>query len=92
MPNGVAVPRSQNFYEGSENVRRPVTPIQVLPYRKTSTLDNLYPTGNGMSSADRDRRMVGATRSPSGQSEDTFGKSLWLKNQEPISIYNKTFG
>lgn len=95
MPNGSAAPRSQNFYEGSESVRQPqFKTIQQVPgtYRRTSTLDNLYPTGNGMDDQGRQRQMMGISSSAIGQSSDSFEKSIWLRNPEQPTLYNKTFG
>lgn len=95
MPDGVAE-RSQSFYDGSEAVRNPsFRPVQMQPYRRTSTLDNLFPTGNGMGSQDRQRQMMGIGSSAIGQSPDTFDKSLWLRNpvqQQQATIYAKNYG
>lgn len=90
-----AVDRSQDFYDGSESVRKPsFQPVRLAPYRRTSTLDNLFPTGNGMGQRDTQRAMMGLSRSSIGQSEDTFDKSLWIQNsQQPVArdLYSKTY-
>jgi hypothetical protein len=93
--NGVA-DRSQDFFEGSESVRKPsFKPVRIQSYRRTSTLDNLYPTGNGMAQRDTQRVMLGIPRSSIGQSDETFDKSLWLPRDHPesfsASLYNKTY-
>ena len=91
MPNGVA--RSKDFFEASESVRQPsFRPVQLDPYRRTSTLDNLFPTGNGMGEQDKQRSLMGIQHSAIGQSTDTFDKSLWLRSERPPSLYNKTYG
>lgn len=87
--------RSQDFYDGSEASRHPsFRPVQVEPYRRTSTLDNLFPTGNGMGEMDKQRALLGVPRSPIGQSESTYNTSLWLRNERPqaTSLYSKTYG
>jgi hypothetical protein len=89
-----AVDRSHDFYDGSESVRHPAfRPVQVEPYRRTSTLDNLFPTGNGMAERDTQRVMMGIPRSPIGQSDDTFERSIWLRNdtRPSVSLYSKTY-
>lgn len=95
MPNGVA--RSQDFYEGSESARQPnFRSMQQGAgggYRRTSTLDNLLPSGNGMAEPDKQRALYGVQHSAVGQSEATFDKSLWLTGgARTESLYNKTFG
>lgn len=93
MPGGTA--RSQDFFAGSENVRHPqFQPVQMLPYRRTSTLDNLFPTGNGMGTQDKQRQMMGVRTSAIGQSSDTFDKSLWLRNpgEAQTTLYAKNYG
>jgi hypothetical protein len=87
--------RSQDFYDGSETSRHPAfRPVRVEPYRRTSTLDNLFPTGNGMGEQDKQRALMGIGRSAIGQSGETFDKSLWIRNQpSPAdSLYSKTYG
>lgn len=91
--------RSQDFYEGAENVREPqFRTIQQSEgprvYRRTSTLDNILPTGmgNGMGSADKERYFMGIPRSQAGQSEGTYNKSILLNASQQSSIYSKTFG
>jgi len=74
---------------GAESVREPQfhTAQQVRPgYRKISVLDTLQPTGNGMSSVDRQRQMFGIRTL--GQGEDTADKSMWLQNPSNPSLYN----
>jgi hypothetical protein len=95
MPDGVA-DRSQSFYNGSEAVRNPAfRPVQMQPFQRTSTLDSLMPTGNGMGDQDKQRQMMGIGTSAIGQSQDTFDKSLWLRNpaqQQQATIYAKNYG
>lgn len=87
--------RSQDFYDGSEASRSPsFRPIQTEPYRRTSTLDNLFPTGNGMGEQDKQRALMGVRHAPIGQSDSTYQSSLWLRNEQPqaTSLYSKTYG
>lgn len=93
MANGVA-DRSQSFYDGSESARASLPTFQT--YRRTSTLDNLFPTGNGMADQDRERVLMGIPRSPIGQSTNTFNQSIWLRNQgqddqTAAALYDKTY-
>jgi len=61
-------------------------------YRRTSTLDTLKPSGNGMADADRNRLLMGINRSKVGQSDETFDKSLWLGNTKPVPRYENSIG
>lgn len=93
--NGVA-DRSQDFYDGSEGSRQPsFRPVRLAPYRRTSTLDNLLPSGNGMAEPDKQRSIMGINRSTIGQSNDTFDKSLWIPKTHSesftASLYNKNY-
>lgn len=95
MPNGVA--RSQDFFEGSERSRMPEFHTMQQgaggAYRRTSTLDNLLPSGNGLAEPDKQRALIGVKHSPVGQSDETFDRSLWLNGgARTESLYNKTFG
>lgn len=90
MPNGIG--RTADFTDGSERVREPqFQPVQTEQYRRTSVLDNLLPTGNGLGARDKQRQIMGINHSAIGQSEGNFDKSLWLRNEVPESRY-KNFG
>lgn len=91
--NGVA-DRSQDFYNGSESARASLPAFST--YKRTSTLDNLFPTGNGMADQDRERLLMGVPHSPIGQSTNTFNQSIWLRNQPQdqetaAALYDKTY-
>lgn len=86
MPNGVG--RTFSFHNGSEAVRNP--PSSLTPegrYRNTSVLDNLEPSGNGVSAPDRQRMLMNVTGSPNGLSTSTFDRSLWLRSERPAAMY-----
>lgn len=88
MPNGIG--RTADFHDGSERVREPqFQSMQQVrgDYRRISVLDNLLPSGNGMSEADKSRVVMGVNQSAIGQSEGNFDKSLWLRNQAPAARY-----
>lgn len=94
--NGVAG-RTAEMVGGSESAREPSarTVQQVgFGYRKTSVLDNLQPSGNGMSGLDKQRQMFGIKSL--GQDQETADKSMWLKNPSNPnpSLYNtnQSFG
>lgn len=81
--------RTAQMIDGAERVREPEfrTMQQVgFGYRKTSVLDNLQPSGNGMSGLDKQRQMFGIRSL--GQGEETADKSMWLKNPSNPSLYN----
>lgn len=87
--------RTAEMIGGAESAREPSfrTMQQVgLGYRKTSVLDNLQPSGNGMSGLDKQRQMFGIKTQ--GQDEETADKGLWLRNQSNPnpSLYNTNFG
>jgi hypothetical protein len=92
MANGEG--RTAAMVDGAERVREPqFRTVQQAPgrYVRTSVLDNLQPSGNGVSALDRQRLLLGVNKSAIGQSDDTFDKGLWLRNERPPSLY-KTFG
>lgn len=92
MSNGSG--RNSEMVEGAIRVREPQFRTQQQgagSYRRTSILDNLTPTGNGMSGLDKQRVTMGITRSSIGLSENTFEKGLWLRSERSPSLYN-TFG
>ncbi len=76
--------RTQQFqFGGAESTRPPQfrtmqTGAGRGGYRNTSVLDNLQPSGNGMSAQDKQRSLYGVNRSTLGTSNSTFDKSLWL--------------
>lgn len=81
---------------GSEFSRQPEqfhTLQQVVNpgYKKTSTLDQLFPSMNGRGEQDQQRLLMGGMHSPMGESSDTFDRSLWLRNEQPKSIYDLTY-
>lgn len=81
--------RTSEMIGGAESVREPEfrTMQKVgMGYRKTSVLDNLQPSGNGMSGLDKQRQMFGIKSL--GQDEETADKSMWLKNPSNPSLYN----
>lgn len=81
--------RTAQMVDGAESVREPEfrTMQQVgLGYRKTSVLDNLQPSGNGMSGLDRQRQMFGIKSL--GQDENTADRGMWLRNPSNPSLYN----
>lgn len=92
--NGAAG-RTAEMVGGAENAREPS--FQTMQqqhaamgfgYRKTSILDNLQPSGNGMSGLDKQRQMYGIKSL--GQDQETADKGLWLKgtsNPNP-ALYN----
>lgn len=85
MDNGAG--RTAQFNDGSERVREPqFHSMQQVEgnYRRTSVLDNLKPTGNGLGTADRQRQLMGINQSAIGQSEGNFDKSLWLRIANPV--------
>lgn len=72
--------RMQTFGAGAEAVRSPQPrSVALRPYRRTSVLDSLQPSQNGMGSVDHQREMYGVKGSASGESEETFDKSLWIR-------------
>lgn len=84
--------RTAEMVDGAERVREPRFSVQTeSKYRRTTVLDNLMPTGNGISALDQQRRLMGGRGSGSGSSKDTFEKRLWLDQQPSPSLY-KTFG
>lgn len=90
MPNGQG--RTAQMIEGAERVRQPRFSVQTASkYTRTSVLDNLRPTGNGVGAQDQQRRLMGGRGSGVGSSQDTFEKRLWLDQQPSPSLY-KTFG
>lgn len=80
MPNGAG--RSMNFAEGAERVR-------TGGFKFTSVLDNVMPSGNGLSATDRQRSLMGVDRAPIGQSTTTYDKSLWLRQGRPAYLQNQ---
>jgi hypothetical protein len=103
MANGIAVPeeplagRSQEFQEAATRVRQPqFRTLQnavgggLRTYRRTSLLDNLQPSRNALGSMDWERAKLGVPKSPIGQSDSTFDKSLWLRAERPPDL--KAFG
>lgn len=94
MANGEATGRTAEMVDGAERVReaRFRTAQQVVGnYRNTSVLDNLQPSGNGLSAMDRQRALLGVRQSSLGSSSETYDKSLWLRNERPAALY-KNFG
>ena len=86
MANGVG--RVGAFHAAAESVREgPPTLTPEGNYRRTSVLDNLQPSGNGMSSPDRERLLMNISGSALGRSESTFDQSLWLRSERPASMY-----
>ena len=90
MANGVG--RVGAFHAAAESVRSgPPTLTPEGGYRRTSVLDTLQPSGNGMSGVDRERLLMNVSGSRLGQAESTFDRSLWLRSERPASLY-KTEG
>lgn len=99
MENGKTEPvasRTAEMVRGSESVREPqFRTMQQRPreggvagapsYRRTSVLDSLQPSGNGMSARDNERQMFGMKSQGLGQ--DTADKSMWLANPSTASLY-----
>lgn len=86
--------RNSEMVQGAVSVREPQFRTQQRSgqnYSRTSVLDNLTPSGNGMSGMDKQRLTMGIHRSAIGLSEDTFDKGLWLRGERSPSLYN-TFG
>lgn len=79
--------RTEEFNGGSESSRSPqfqsVQQQSNRLYTARSVLDNIIPNQNGMGSADLQRHLVGSQDSPSGRSEATFDRQLWLRHREP---------
>jgi hypothetical protein len=98
VPNGVAYGRNNgDFSDGAVQVREPQFSSQSpVVYKRTSVLDNLKPTGNGLAPQDLQRQLVGYTKSTIGQSEGTFDQALWLRQQQTPAMYqqnqNANFG
>ena len=91
MANGEAG-RTAEMVNGAERVREPQFNVQTASkYRRNTVLDNLMPTGNGVSALDQQRRLMGAKGSGIGASQDTSEKRLWLDQPLSPSLY-KTFG
>lgn len=81
--------RTAEMVSGAEHAREPEfrTRQQVgFGYRKTSVLDNLQPSGNGMSGLDKQRQMFGIKSL--GQDQETADKSLWLRSPSNPALYN----
>jgi hypothetical protein len=99
MANGNAAPdepltgRVQQFNDAATKVRAPqFRTLQnvVGNYRRTSILDNLLPSRNALGSMDWERAKLGVPKSPIGQSDTTFDKGLWLRQERPPDL--KTYG
>lgn len=71
--------RSSDFEDGAERVRQPV---RVQNFRPMSNLEEVLPTGNGMSSTDRERLLYGAHDSGIGRSDSDRDKHLYLQNNQ----------
>lgn len=89
--------RTEQMVSASERVREPqFQTMQVGAgrggYRRTSVLDTLQPTGNGMSGQDRQRLLYGVKGSSLGLSTDSFDKSLWLPRTQGNPLYRPTLG
>ena len=85
--------RNAEFANSSEGVREPQfhTAQQIKPpgYQRTSTLDQLLPSDNGLGPQDYRRlAFLGQDHSPLGQSNDTFESSVWLRQQRPRALYD----
>lgn len=90
MPNGEG--RTSNMVDAAERVREPRFSVQTASkYSRTSVLDSLQPSSNGLGTRDQQRRLMGGRSSGSGSSQDTFEKRLWLDQRPSPSLY-KTFG
>lgn len=89
MENGIG--RSANMQQAAERVREPAfsAPKMDMSYRRTSVLDNLQPSGNGLAAPDKQRVLMGVTSSASGQADSTFDQRLWLRNERPASLFEK---
>jgi hypothetical protein len=99
MANGNAAPdeqpsgRSMEFSDAAIKVRSPnfrTLQNTVGTYGRTSLLDNLLPSQNGLGTQDFERAKLNVPRSSIGQSDTTFDKGLWLRAARPPDL--KTFG
>lgn len=88
--------RTEDFQGGYGEVREPqfrsVQQQANRNFEALSVLDNLVPNQNGMGQADLQRKMVGSQNSPTGRSESTFDKQLWLRHQEPANRIKRLEG
>jgi hypothetical protein len=82
--------RTAHFQSSAEAVRTPQfqSMQQVVgKYRRSSLLDNLMPTKNGLGDQDFARSKMGINKSTLGQSDSTFDKGLWLRMERPPDLY-----
>lgn len=87
--------RTEQMVSASESAREPqFHTIQQGQggYRRTSVLDTLQPSGNGMSGQDRQRLLYGVKRSALGLSNESFDKSLWLRNERTFNPLYRSLG
>jgi hypothetical protein len=68
--------RTEEFSNGLDAARG----VQTRPYKPTSVLDNIMPTGLGFSAGDKERLLPGgrSLQSFNGASEGTREKQVWL--------------
>lgn len=89
--------RSNEFIGGSGMAReepqfRTLQQEGPRSYVPSSTLSQLFPGQNGRAADDQERVLLGIRNSAVGSSQDTFQRSLWLRNLKPTLRYDVTQG
>lgn len=79
--NGIADGRGGSFTTGAFETKYP-TAMKPRTFTPTSVFDETQVRGssNGLSTDDYERRRIGggATPTPNGSSNETYGKRLWI--------------